>query len=304
LYLGGAQADLNSSKTEPGSRPGDMPSYSVIMPLYRPGRFFRSTLESVLNQTARDFELIIVEDPSPEAAYDIAADLLEDPRVNYSRNPHRTSLPRQHNQALRAARGPFIARVDGDDVYDPDKMRLQLRYLDAHPDVFIVGSNLRIIDAEGHDLGLRRYPEQHAAIVRAMHRENPIANPSVMFRREVYDRIGGWREDGNTAAQDYEWFSRAAAAGFVFANVQRPLMGYRLHTAAVKNTRLHETIVTTIHVKQKYWRASMSPMDVLRMRVEKLLLWLPSWLVYRLLLLIRFRTFASRPKVPRASRGR
>jgi glycosyltransferase involved in cell wall biosynthesis len=263
------------------------PLVSIVMPVFAPHPvFFRQAVDSVLAQSFTDFELIIVEDPSPAAGQAVLAGI-DDPRLTYILNPERTSLPRQHNRGLAAARGRFICRFDADDLCAPQRLERELAFLQAHPDVDVVGSWLTVIDEQGQVVGSRNYPTEHAAIVAAMRRFNPIANSTVMFRREVYERFGGWR-DSTLPAQDYEWYSRLGAGGARFANLAEPLVRYRLHGGSIKSSQLRGTILTTIDVKQTYWRAQMDVVSRLVLLAEQALLFLPAWLVLRLFVAIRY----------------
>ena len=110
-----------------------------------------------------------------------------------------------------------------------------------------------------------------------------------LFRREVFETIGGWTEGSNGTARDYEWFSRAARNGFVFANLQEVLLDYRLHGQSVKTTRLKETLTTTLEVKREYWASEMTMRDRLTYFAEKALLHVPDRIVLSLFLLTRAR---------------
>lgn len=264
------------------------PVVSIIMPVWSPDRlFFEAAVRSVLDQHEQDLELIIVEDPSDIDGESIVA-RMNDGRIRYVRNSSRTSLSRQHNQALELARGGLIARFDADDVMHPDKLSQQIEFLRENPGLDIVGTALLIIDSESHVIGVRKYPGHHDAIIEAFRRYNPIANPSVMFRRRVFETIGGWSESAYVAGQDYEWFSRAAHAGMRFANLPVPLVHYRLHGSSLKSKRLEGTIRATIEVKKKYWRHEMSLTDRLMLMAEGLLLFLPSRFVMALFRKLRY----------------
>ncbi|MGE0865716.1 MAG: glycosyltransferase [Vicinamibacterales bacterium] len=263
------------------------PLVSIVVPVFEPHPvFFRQAIDSLLAQTYAGFEVIIVEDPSPASGRAMLAGLA-DRRITHIVNAARTSLPQQHNRALAEARGRFICRFDADDVCEPQRIERELAYLERHPEVDVVGCWLTVIDDQSAVLGMRRYPTDHAAIVAAMQRFNPIANSSVMFRREVYERFGGWR-DSTLPAQDYEWYSRLAAGGARFANLPEPLVRYRLHGGSIKSSQLRGTILTTIDVKRTYWRGQMDLVSRLMLLAEQALLFLPAWLVLKLFVAIRY----------------
>lgn len=263
------------------------PLVSVVVPVFEPHPvFFRQAIDSVLAQSFTDFELIIVEDPSPSSGPALLTGI-DDPRLMHLVNDARTGLPQQHNRALAAARGRFICRFDGDDLCEPTRLERELAFLEAHPEIAVVGSWLTVIDENGAVVGTRRYPTDHASIVAAMRRFNPIANSSVMFRREVYERFGGWR-DSALPAQDYEWYSRLAAGGARFANLEEPVVRYRLHGGSIKSSQLRGTILTTIDVKRTYWLPQMDVASRAMLLLEQALLYLPSWLVLKLFIAIRY----------------
>lgn len=264
------------------------PSVSIVVPVFMPHPvYFRQAIESVLNQTFTDLELIVVEDPSASSGQTLLEGIA-DPRLKYLLNAERTSLPRQHNRALSEARGRFICRFDADDICEPQRVERQLAFLQSHPDIDVVGSFLTVIDEQASVVGGRRYPTRHEDIVSSMRRFNPIANSTVMFRREIYQRFGGWR-DSVLPAQDYEWYSRLAAGGARFANLDEPLVRYRLHGGSLKSSKLRGTIQTTLDVKNMYWRKDMDLGSRAVMAMERLLLHLPEPLVLRLFTAIRYR---------------
>src|SRR5690349_17963634 len=136
---------------EPVHRPAqDMsaPKVSVVMPVYRPqAGYLAQAIDSVLAQTLADWELVIVEDPSDRPGRAVV-EARRDPRIRYFLSTGRTSLPRQHNRAVAESRGHLVARFDADDVCEPDRLAEQARFLEEHPDVDVVASQLTIIDGE------------------------------------------------------------------------------------------------------------------------------------------------------------
>jgi glycosyltransferase involved in cell wall biosynthesis len=262
------------------------PKVSVVMPVYRPQpEHFAAAIASVLAQRFTDWELVIVEDPSDRTGTEVIG-RHRDPRIRYFLNPERIGLARQHNRAVAESRGELIARFDADDICETDRLEKQVAYLEEHPDVDVVASQLRIIDSAGRSIGVRHYPLQHDAIIRAMHRFNPISGSNVLFRRKVVLAVGGWREDVDRPGQDYEWYSRIASRGFRFAVHPDYLIRYRRHEEQIKNRKLRGTLVTSLEVKSRYWLRSMGPISLLHFAGEAVLLALPSrfvlWLLSRL----------------------
>jgi glycosyltransferase involved in cell wall biosynthesis len=271
------------------------PDVSVLMPVVNPHPvFFREAVQSVLVQSLANFELLVVEDPSlSEAAPTLGA--IADGRVRLIRNAERTGLVRQLNQGLRECRSEFVARMDADDVAEPERFRQQVELLTRCPDVAVVGSQLQIIDEAGRSRGYRTYPVIHSQILTAFPRYNPLAHPSVMFRRSVVVAAGGYT--ANLHNEDYDLWSRLAVEGHRFANLSDALLRYRVHAGAVKSTRLRTMIRGTLEVKDRYWRSRMTPRDRLRLFGERCLLALPPRLVMAMFKRTAYRTRLDVPAV-------
>jgi glycosyltransferase involved in cell wall biosynthesis len=257
------------------------PLVSVVMPVFDPRPdYLRQAAGSILRQTFSDLELIIVEDPGPRSAAEVVAEL-DDPRVRYYPTPQRTSLIDQRNRGLAKARAELVALLDADDVAEPDRLRKQIDYLHAHPDITVLGSQIHVIDESGLPLGYRFYPMDHESIVSALRLFNSVSQPSVIFRKTPVVEAGGYRY-GKHRAEDYELWCRLARRGLRFANYPEPLIRYRIHPEQSKIAQLRSTIRGTLEVKRMYWRNRMDGKALARLWGERLLLWLPTWFVLRL----------------------
>jgi glycosyltransferase involved in cell wall biosynthesis len=241
--------------------------------------YFRQAVDSILAQTLRELELVIVEDPSESSGAELLRDIT-DPRVRHIRNEARTSLVDQRNRALDESRADFIAMLDADDIAEPERLAKQLAFLRAHPDVGVLGSQLTIIDHAGAQIGARRYPTEHSDIVRAMARYNAIAQPSVMARRSVLFDAGCYQYRAFPVNEDYELWSRLAARDVKLANHPEALIRYRIHGGGTKAAMLKRMLRATIDVKQKFWRDQMDLGARARYWTEHALLGLPaSWVL-------------------------
>jgi glycosyltransferase involved in cell wall biosynthesis len=262
------------------------PRVSVLMPLYAPEpAYLRSAIESLLQQTLEDFELLIVEDPSSPAAEHLIGHYA-DPRIRYFLNAHRGSLVESLNHGLELARADLVARLDGDDVCVPTRLQRQLEFLQHHAEVSVLGSQITIIDRNGRKCGRRRYPLTHEAILHALPRFNPLAHPSVMYRKAPILDAGGYAYPVN---EDYELWSRLARRGVRFANHPESLLEYRVHPSALKASQLRQILQGTLDIKRLYWQDRMDALGRARMLVERLMLRLPPQAVARLFAMTHFR---------------
>ena len=274
--------------------PSKRPLVSVLMPVLNPHPvYFREAVQSVLAQTLEDFELIIVEDPSPASAADTLTGF-NDARIHYYRNLQRTSLIQQRNKTLDYSRADLIACLDADDICEPTRLQKQFECLEQNPHISVLGSQLSIIDASGAHCGYRHYPRNHCEIEKAMARFNPIANPSVMFRKTAVVAVGAYQYD-RYPAEDYELWCRLAQAGVQFANHPEPLLRYRIHPGGMKSEKLKGIIRGTLEIKRMYWVTTMGFSGRVRMWLERCLLLLPSWLVLRMFTVTQYRRRPPRP---------
>lgn len=268
------------------------PLVSVNLCVWKPDpRFFPQAVESILNQTFTDFELIIVEDPSEKDGRDMIAELLDDARIRYVKNENRTGLIAQRNRALGLSGARLVAVLDADDVAKPNRLQTQFAYLQEHPEVKVLGAWLEIINEHDQPIGLRKYPAAHEEIARAIRRFNPIAQPAVIFDRELAVALGGYQ--GEPYAEDYDLWARMFLKGAKFANVAESLVQYRLHGETSKKKRLRDLLRRTINIKRHYFRGDLTWFDRLRLLAEYGLLWMPPGLVYWLFQVITFTRWDS-----------
>lgn len=289
-----------SSSMSSRYRPGQPPLISAVMSVFDPDpRYFRKAIQSLLAQRFADWELIIVEDPSPRSAAK-TLDEFRDSRIRHIVNPRRTSLVAQRNRSLAEARGEYVALMDADDIACPYRFVKQVQFLERHADVDVVGSNVSVIDREDRVVGYRWFPSLHDEIYRAMMVVVPLCQPSVMLRRSVIDTFGGYQPSDHAVGEDYAFWSRLIQAGVKFANLPEPLLFYRIHEDQIKQSKLRETIQAVLSVRGQYWSSERSFRVRLQQWGERALLHLPQRFVSHLVLrqLWHYRVHASRSGAP------
>ena len=179
------------------------PRVSVCIPAYQADRYLQNLLDSVLNQTHDDYEVVVVDNNSTDGTAEILAGI-DDPRLRVVRNPATLPFVDNWNLAVRQARGDYVKLICVDDLLKPGCIAAQAAVLDEHPDVALVSVKCDFIDDDGHliapDRGLRRIegrvPARHAVRRVARSGINPIGAPLAgMFRRAHFDRVGGFTGD-------------------------------------------------------------------------------------------------------------
>ncbi|HTU45929.1 MAG TPA: glycosyltransferase [Bryobacteraceae bacterium] len=214
------------------------------MPVYNAARFLGEAIESILAQSFEDFELIAIDDGSR----DESAEILEwyaraDGRVRVFRRAHQR-LPATLNFGCAIAAGKYIARMDADDIALPTRFERQVEFLDRHPRVAILGTQLERIREDGTRIDVTNVPLEHAEIDANMQKFCCMFHPTVMMRAEAVRALGGYRE-AFFAAEDHDLWLRAAER-YELANLPEILLRYRIHTQALSFEKLEQQVISAV----------------------------------------------------------
>jgi glycosyltransferase involved in cell wall biosynthesis len=219
-----------------------IPRVSVLLPVRDGERYLREAVESILGQTFTDFELIALDDGSTDATPAILDELAaRDERVVVERHSP-AGLTAALNAAAARARAPYLARMDADDIALPDRFALQVAFLDAHPDVAVIGGAYDEIDDAGRVARTITYPTGHDAIARAMRRHNCILHSTVTMRADAFAEAGGYRLEH---AEDYDLWLRIARRRKL-ANLSEVVLRYRRHVDQYSVDRLERQALGTL----------------------------------------------------------
>lgn len=257
-----------------------LPLVSVIIPTYNNERFLLEAVESILNQTLSDFELLIIDDGSTDSTPAIIAACVErDSRVRIHTNQSNMGIPRSRNIGVGLARGKYIAWLDSDDVACPDRLEHQASFLESHSEYGMVASDIEIIDEWSKPMGRRNYPHNDDEIRKVITRYNPCAHPASMIRASVFPAVGIFRED-LALGEDYELLLRIASR-YKVANISQPLIRYRVHSGQSKARYLKKTILNTFYIQKSALELGFqdSALNRAYRAVLKLTLVLPNRLV-------------------------
>lgn len=211
-----------------------MPEVTVLMAVYNGEPFLREAIESILHQTYTNFEFLIVDDGSVDGSVSII-ESYTDERIRLVRNGRNLGLPKSLNRGLGLARGTFVARQDADDISRPDRLEKQVRFLQDHPGIALVGSAFQEINQEGQVTDLVTLPCEPDEIRWDLHFYCPFVHGVVTAHTSVLKQVGGYSEDFGYA-QDYELWTRMAPM-HLMANLEEVLVQYR--TSPVSMTSTH-----------------------------------------------------------------
>ena len=205
----------------------DTPKISVIIPVYNDERYIQQTIQSVLDQTFTDFELILVDDASTDRSVEIMKNF-DDPRIHVFINEKNLGIVGSLNKAISLSKAAIIARLDHDDMCYPTRLEKQYNFLEVHPEIGLVGAGIQEIDSEGKKVGSPRIHLSEPYLLKYwLHFEVLLSSPATTFRRSIIEKAGGFNPAAELA-EDYDLYTR-----FVkycdLSNLSEPLVYKREH---------------------------------------------------------------------------
>lgn len=213
-----------------------MCTVSVIMGIYKmvnKESIVKLAIDSILNQTYKDFEFIICDDGSNDGTYEMVKNLIKkDNRVILIRNEENKGLAYSLNHCLSIAKGKYIARMDADDISMPDRLEKQIGFLNEHLEYAMVGCNLLLINDKGiwGKRILVKEPTKKSFLF-----TSPYCHPAIVMRKEVLDKVNNYKVEKITRrAEDYDLFMRIYANGYKGYNMQEFLYQFREDNDAYK----------------------------------------------------------------------
>lgn len=217
----------------------DSPAVSVLLPIHNGIAHLRPAVDSILAQTFRDFEFIIIDDGSTDATPQALREYAKaDSRIRLVSRLNK-GLTVTLNEGIALARAPLLARMDADDIALPNRFKKQTEYLQQHPGCVLVGSAVLVIDPNGLPIRQLATEQTHDQIDHAhLNRGWPVVHPAVMMRTAAVRQVGGYRDHYDTL-EDLDLFLRLAEIGKL-ANLPDVLLKYRQHFASVTHRRYEQ----------------------------------------------------------------
>lgn len=258
-----------------------VPMISVIMSIYNQWNmeYLRDAIMSVLGQTFTDFEFIIYNDGSDESICRHLQTYAElDSRIRIINNPVNHGLAYSLNTCIDVAKGKYLARMDDDDICEPNRFQVQIDYLERHPEISFVGCNAKLINKDGV-WGHRRMPENPEK--QSFLKFSPYIHPTVMIRRDIFENQSAYRSSKETwRCEDYELFMRLMQLGYRGYNIQQELFCYREDCASYKKRKMKYRI-DEMRLRYRNFSAMgmLSPMGWLYVIRPVIAGCVPSWMI-------------------------
>lgn len=226
----------------------------VVMACYNAMPYLPEAVTSILQQSFTDFSLIIVDDGSTDESSDYLAQIaLTDARIRVTRQPNQGQQAAA-NLGISLGDSEYIVRMDADDVARPERLGLQVKFMDEHQDVGLSGGQIQRLG--DRKMGLSsNLPLDHDAIVAGlMKNHHTMCNGTCIFRRRLFEQVGGYWE--HNISEDWDLFLRFADVAKL-ANQEHCFLAYRLHRASVNGRRIVESQLHNEYAAERHRRRGL-----------------------------------------------
>ena len=244
------------------------PQVSILMPVYNTAPYLREALDSILSQTFTDFELIVLNDCSPDNAEEIL-DTYDDPRIVKYKGAKNVGLSDVLNVGIGLARGKYIARMDSDDISLPNRVQVQVDYLEAHPEIDLVSVGMRLFGAK-EEVWIREQNPEKVKINALFH--SPVLHASSVWRKDSFERHDLRFRQEMVPAEDYDLWTRALLKGLKLANLPEVLYEYRTHSQQA-TSQTEKILAKTREVQVSYIRAALPSLSQNSIEAFPKMLW-------------------------------
>ncbi|MBU1199964.1 glycosyltransferase family 2 protein [Patescibacteria group bacterium] len=226
----------NSPHTQRGA---GQPLISIAIPVYNAGEFLHQAINSILNQTYKNLEIIAVDDGSTDNSWGVLKQLQrQDKRLKIFKNNKNQGIGFTSNKAIKHAKSNWIARMDADDISLPTRLQKQIEFLLKHPKVVAVGGQCKIINTKGERVGKKIFPTKHKDIKSMMFNAMSIQQPTVMFNTNLLPKNFSWYNNSLSPVDDLDLFFRLFKYGQL-ANLGNFILKYRQYhqSSSLKNPK-------------------------------------------------------------------
>jgi len=191
---------------------------SVLIPVFNVEEYVEEAIQSIMDQTCKNLEIIVVDDASTDGTYDAVKKLaIKDERIKLFRNEKNLKIAGTLNRALSKANGYYIARMDGDDISAPGRIEKKVKFLELNPQFDLVGCSIKTMNENGEIVGKADYYADEEFLKATLKYRTPVSHIWVT-RKEIYDTLQGYRN--LPAVQDYDFLMRMTTKGYRYTNLE------------------------------------------------------------------------------------
>jgi len=233
-----------------------MPKVSILLPVYNGQKYLASSIQSVLNQSFKDWEILVINDGSTDESLSIIERFSSiDPRIKIINFEKNVGLVSVLNEGVKQSSGIFLARIDSDDEWiDSDKLKKQVEFLDNHPEYALVGTGATVIDEDGGVIGRINFAEDDKKIRKNILIKNQFIHSSVLVKKEAVEKCYSYQQN-EKYVEDYGLWLRVGQVG-KFKNLSFVGINYRINlrgeTATKNRQQVSNSFKLAIGFKSKY----------------------------------------------------
>lgn len=222
----------------------------VIMPVYNAAPYLRKSIESILKQTFSNFQFIIIDDGSTDESWEILEHYAkQDTRIILLRNKRNSGICFTRNKWFAYSTAEYIVQMDADDISHPQRIAAQLAFMQENPSVGVCWCHVRCIDRDDKFLREKKYSLHDQDIRKHLFLLNPIAQTSVIIRKEVFNKTD-WYDVDYIVTEDLQ-FRFSIGRYCEFANIDKVLVDYRIHTKNSSHEQIWRMIRSTINARRQ-----------------------------------------------------
>ncbi|WP_428026150.1 glycosyltransferase family 2 protein [Arcobacter sp.] len=257
------------------------PIISVIMPVYNAEKYLKESIESILNQTFKDFEFIIINDASTDNSENIILSYT-DLRINYIKNKKNIGVAKSLNKAIQNSKGKYIARMDADDISLTNRLEIQFNYMIENQNIDICASWINHFSNENERI--IKTVKSNKEIKTLLLFYNPIPHPTIFMKKEIFTKYNLSYSNTFSKAEDYELWTRAIIF-CRFSIIQETLLLYRIHTSQISKNFAELQKKQIIQIKNNYMLRLFKKEDIKEIlhffkNSKKIKLNKLNWLIY------------------------
>ncbi len=226
------------------------PLVSVVMPAYNSDMYISAAIESIINQTYHNWELIVVNDCSADQTSNIAERFArQNSKIRIAYNKKNLGVACTMNHGIDLAQGKYVARLDADDWSYPDRLEKQVDFLEKHKDIVLLGGSMNICDGSLNKVDERRYATADEEIRKRILYFNQFCSSAIMVRRSTAIAVGGY--ENYRCASDYDFVLKVGLKGTI-ANLNDTLVKYRIHKSSITRTNRKMQAQITLEIQKKF----------------------------------------------------
>jgi len=236
------------------------PLVSVVMPAFNAEKYIPEAIESILNQTFKDFEFIIIDDGSSDRTWEIIQEFAKkDERIVPVKNEVNINVSQTRNKGINLAKGKYIVWADSDDISLPQRIEKQIDFMESNKEVGLCGSFMEFFGSS-EKKSIREYSDKDEVLRKLIFRQNPVAQPACIMRTVVLKKSGSY--PNLSLSEDLYVFFRMGEI-CKFSNIQEVLVRYRVHPGSLTSSKLKNMELNTIKIRKSFSKSKHYSFDVI-----------------------------------------